>query len=130
MHDGGVIRECELGEGVVALIRDASRHYFGGYFHVRLLVTVDVPLCAAWFGNAREYEDALGRLGSSARFSRTLEKMAVPLVEVDCVRNSLLDSFESNLRAYLSRPDFPSRFVQAEYAKACKSVVHGRYAQA
>ena len=47
MHEGGIIRECELAEGIVALIRDSTRHYFGGYYHVRLQVTADVPLCDA-----------------------------------------------------------------------------------
>jgi len=130
MHEGDIIRKCELSEGIVALVRDASRHYFGGYYHVRLQVTADVPLCAAWFAAAPEYEDALGRLGATVRFSRTLEKMAVPLAEVDAVRNALLDAFETNLRAYLTRPDFPSRFVLGEYAKARKSVVPARYLRA
>ena len=130
MHEGGIIREYVLAEGVMALIRDVSRHYFGGYYHVRLQVTADVPLCSAWFESVAEYEEVLGRLGRSVRFSRTLEKMAVPLAEVDDVRNALLDSFETNLRGYLSRPDFPSRFVLGEYAKTRKKVAPGRYGQA
>ncbi|HEX9078524.1 MAG TPA: hypothetical protein VF795_02975 [Desulfuromonadaceae bacterium] len=130
MHEGDIIREYELAGGVAALVRDASRHYFGGYYHVRLLVTADVPLRDAWFGSGAEYEDALGRLGGTARFSRTLEKMAVPLAEVDAVRSSLLDSFEANLRAYLSNPDFPRRFVLSEYAKSRKAVAPRGYALA
>lgn len=130
MNDATSIRECELAEGIVAVISDVSRHYFGGYYHIRLQVTADVPLCLAWFGTAAEYEDALRQLGKSVRFSRILEKMAVPLDEVADVRNALLDSFEANLLGYLSRPDFPCRFVLSEYAKICKAVVPGRYAQA
>ncbi len=130
MHDGDIVRKCELSEGIVALIRDISRHYFGGYYHVRLQVTADVPLCKAWFESVAEYEDALGRLGGTVRFSRNLEKMAVPLAEVDVVRNSLLDSFEANLRGYLSRPDFPGRFVLSEYAKSRKAVAPRGYVQA
>lgn len=120
MSSEAVIMECVLADGVTAEIRDASRHYFGGYYHVRLLVTADVALSAAWFGSAEEYGDALGRLGPSVRFNRTLERMAVPLAEVDAVRSTLLDSFETNLRTYLFRPDFPRRFALSEYAKALK----------
>ncbi|MBI2353904.1 MAG: hypothetical protein HYV06_02545 [Deltaproteobacteria bacterium] len=125
-----IIMECGLADGVTAVVRDASRHYFGGYYHVRLLVTADVALSAAWFGGAAEYEDAVGRLGSSVRFSRTLEKMAVPRAEVDAVRSTLLDSFETNLRTYLFRPDFPRRFALSEYGKARKPVVQRGYAGA
>jgi hypothetical protein len=130
MHDGDIVREWELAHGVVARIQDISRHYFGGYYHVRLQVTADVPVREAWFASSAEYEDALGRLGSSVRFSRTLEKMAVPVAELDAVRKALLDACEANLFAYLSRPDFPGRFAAGEYAKACRSrsAAPGRYA--
>jgi hypothetical protein len=115
-----VIREFALANDVKAVIRDATRHYFGGYYIVTLQVTADVPLSAAWFDTIPEYEDALGRLGRSARFVRVLEKMAVPLDEVETVRGDLLHAFEANLLAYLSRPDFPASFVRSEYKKAMK----------
>jgi len=116
-----IVRECNLADGVTAVIRDNSRHYFGGYYHVRLQISVDVPLNATWFESAPEYEDAVRILGLTACFSRTLEKMAVPQGEVDAVRQDLLNSFEANLLPYLSRPDFPCRFVLSEYEKARKS---------
>ena len=125
-----VIREYHLAHGVTAVIRDASRHYFGGYYHVRLQVTAEVALGADCFDSTVEYENALGCLGRSVRFSRTLEKMAVLQAEMETVRNAMLDSFEANLLAYLSRPDFPRSFVRGEYAKACKPAVLRRYAPA
>ncbi len=124
------LREYHLAGGVTALVRDASRHYFGGYYHVRLRVTAEVPLGADWFDSALEYEDALACLGRSVRFSRTLEKMAVPQADIEAVQKALLDSFEANLLTYLSRPDFPRSFVRGEYAKARKPAARGRYAQA
>lgn len=130
MDSEEIIMESVLADGVTAVIRDASRHYFGGYYHVRLLVTADVALSPDWFGSAEEYGDALVRLGGAVRFSRTLERMAVPLAEVDAVRSTLLDSFESNLRTYLSRPDFPRRFVLSEYGKARQPAVRCGYGAA
>jgi hypothetical protein len=126
----GIIKEYHLAGGVTAVIRDASRHYFGGYYHVRLQVTAEVPLCADWFETPLEYDNALGCLGRSVRFSRVLEKMAVPQAEIAAVRTALLDSFEANLLSYLSRPDFPRCFVRGEYAKARKPVASNRYARA
>ena len=122
MSAESVVRECLLAHGVKAVIRDATRHYFGGYYIVSLQVTAEVQVSAAWFDTAQEYEDALVRLGGSARFTRTLEKMAVPLDQVEAVQRSLLDSFEANLLVYLSRPDFPGRFVRSEYEKVLKPV--------
>lgn len=130
MTTESILREYPLADGVTVLIRDVSRHYFGGYYHVRLQVAADVPLRADWFETPLEYDNALGCLGRSVRFSRTLEKMAVPQAEMEAVRNALLDSFEANLLGYLSRPDFPRSFARGEYAKACKPAVLRRYAPA
>lgn len=130
MNSEEIIMECGLADGVTAVVRDASRHYFGGYYHVRLHVTAEVALFPAWFGSVAEYEDAVARLGRSVRYNRTLEKMAVPLAEVDAVRSTLLDSFETNLRTYLFRPDFPRCFVLSEYGRARKQVVTRGYAGA
>lgn len=118
----GIIGERVLADGLKAVIHDATRHYFGGYYHASLLVTADVPLLPAWFDTPQGYEDALNRLGSSVRFSRNMEKMAVPLGDMEEVRRSLMDAFEANLLVYLSRPDFPRRFVMGEYEKALQQV--------
>lgn len=121
------VREFLLSDGVKASIQDATRHYFGGYYLVTLLVIADVQLSPAWFATEQEYEDARRRLGRSARFIRKMEKMAVPLGEVEEVRRRLLDSFEANLLVYLSRPDFPRRFARSEYEKALKPAGSHRY---
>ena len=130
MNTDAPIRAYDLTDGLRAVIRDETSHYYGGYFHVTLRVEADVPLSAAWFESPALFEDACGRLGSTIRFYRTLEKMAVPAEEVDAVRSSLLESFESNVLTYMSRPDFPSRFALSEYGKAVKSVVARVYAPA
>lgn len=117
-----IIREFDLADGVKGVVCDATRHYFGGYYQVLLQVTADVPLSASWFRNESEFEEAVRRLGRSVRFCRTLEKMAVPLAEIDAVRSTLLEAFETNLLSYLSRPDFLCRFVLSEFGKARKSM--------
>jgi hypothetical protein len=110
-----------LGGGVQALIRDHTRHYFGGYYHVRIQISADVPVSAGVFADTAEYQDAVQRLGSFVSFIRTLEKMAVPDSEIDFVRQHLLASFDTNELPYLLRDDFASSFIQREYRKAQKS---------
>ena len=111
------IKECELGSGLTVVVNDVTRHYFGGYYHVRLLVTAEVALSANWFESMAEHKDAIGCLGESVCFSRVLEKMAVPAGDVDMARQSLLESFDSNVLPYLSLADFPRRFVLTECSK-------------
>jgi hypothetical protein len=130
MSNRSIITECELADGVMAIVSDDSRHYFGGYYHVRLRINAEIQLRRDWFATEAEFEDAGRRLGEGLLFTRTLEKMAVPADEIEVVRSSLLESFESNVLTYMSRPDFPSRFALSEYGKAIKSVVARVYAPA
>jgi hypothetical protein len=118
-----IIRTCVLGGGVQATVSDQTSHYFGGYYHVRILVSAVVPLSAGTFADAQEYQDAVRRLGDVVTFSRTLEKMAVPDSEIDAVRQQLLAAFETNVLPYLARDDFAASFVRSEYRKALKTRV-------
>jgi hypothetical protein len=120
-HTENVIKTCRLGGGVRATISDHTCHYFGGYYHVRIQVSADVPVSAGAFADSTEYQDAVQRLGTFVSFCRNLEKMAVPDSEIDVVRQHLLASFDTNVLPYLLREDFAGSFVQSEYRKALKS---------
>ena len=117
-----VIRICVLGGGVTATVKDITSHYFGGYYHVRIQISADVPVTAASFEAVTDYENAVVQLGHSVRFSRTLEKMAVPDAEIEAVRQQLLAAFDANVLPYLLRDDFAPSFVRCEYHKKLKSV--------
>jgi hypothetical protein len=120
-HTENIIKTCALGGGLLATVSDLTRHYFGGYYHVCIRVSADVPVSAAAFDDSPGYHDAVKRLGPSVSFSRTLEKMAVPDSEIDAVRQQLLASFDSTMLPYLMRNDFADSFVRSEYRKALKS---------
>lgn len=121
MSSDNVIKICVIGSGATATITDSTRHYFGGYYHVRIYVHAPIPLCEEAFSDHAEYLDAVSRLGAEAEFSRTLEKMAVPEAEIDTVREQLLASFDANVLPYLQRNDFAPNFVRSEYRKKLKS---------
>lgn len=125
-----LIKVCVIGGSVNATVSDQTRHYFGGYYHVRILVSAEVPVTADLFDVAADFEDAAVRLGQTVTFSRTLEKMAVPENEIDTVRQQLLDAFDANVLPYLLRDDFMPGFVRGEYRKKLKAVpiFPGRYA--
>ncbi|HXE98606.1 MAG TPA: hypothetical protein VN642_19545 [Dongiaceae bacterium] len=99
---------------------DQTRHYFGGYFHVKLLAFCDIPLEESYFEHEAEFRDAVAKLGPSVRFERVLEKMAVPESGIDAVRGQLTQAFHETAGTYLSVPDFAPRFVRSEYLKRIK----------
>jgi hypothetical protein len=110
-----------LGAGIQATISDLTSHYFGGYFHVRIRISADIPVSADSFPDSSLYQDAVKRLGSFVNFNRILEKMAVPDGEIDAILQHLLSTFDTNMLPYLMRADFAASYVQSEYRKAIKS---------
>lgn len=116
------IASYAIADAVEVILTECTRHYFGGYYHVRIVVHADVPLSSRNFESVPEYEDAVRRLGASAQFSRTLEKMAVPENMIEFERMALVASFDSNVLPYLLRKDFIGSFVRSEYRKSLKSV--------
>jgi len=115
-----IIKVYRLGDGLPVTVTDATRHYFGGYYHVRIEVSADIPVSAAAFSGPAEYQEALRMLGHSVRLFRSLEKMAVPAGEIDAVIRHLLESFDATVLPYLLRDDFADSFVQSEYRASLK----------
>ena len=118
MKSENIISKLELAGGVTAIISDHSRHYYGGYYHVCLQILAEVPVFKECFKSETEHADAVRLLGAKIFFRRKLEKMAVPVEEVELIRRSLLDSFTAHMLPYLMRQDFPRRFVLSEYKAA------------
>jgi len=96
---------------------DQTRHYFGGFYHVSLLVYCDMPLERSCFDTEAEFLLAIEKIGRSVRFERVLEKMAVPEADLESVRHQLVETFYQTASAYLSNPGFVPRFVRSEYQK-------------
>ena len=112
-----IIDTINLDSDLCITLLDQTRHYFGGYFHVKVLAYCDIPLKKSYFENYSEFSDAVEKMGATVRFERVLEKMAVPESGIESVRCQLTQDFHDTARAYLSAPDFASRFVQSEYRK-------------
>ena len=115
-----IIETITLDSTLCITLLDQTRHYFGGYFHVKVLAYCDIPLERGYFENDAEFSDAVGKMGTSVRFERVLEKMAVPESGIESVRSQLMQAFHETTESYLSIPDFASRFVRSEYRKCLK----------
>ena len=113
-----ILETIPLAEGLFLTLHDQTRHYFGGYYHVKVLVSCDVPVIRGYFADGADYDDCLSRLGGLLRFERVLEKMAVPEAGIEDVRSHLMQTFRETSNSYLTHPDFAARFVRNEYTKA------------
>ena len=112
-----IIETIVLDTALNITLLDQTRHYFGGYYHVKVLAYCDIPLELSYFENSAEFSNAVEKMGTTVRFERVLEKMAVPESGIESVRSQLIQAFHETTRTYLSVPDFTLRFVQNEYQK-------------
>lgn len=115
-----ILETITLDSALCMTLLDQTSHYFGGYYHVKVLVFCDVPVRQSYFEDAAEYNDVVTLLGESVRFERILEKMAVPESGIESVRNQLTQTFHETSGSYLSVPDFAARFIRSEYQKRTK----------
>lgn len=125
-HDAEPLRCWHLPSGLDVLLYDATSHYFGGYYHVRLEVRVDVPLQGEFLPDPGVRDEARRLLGDVLTYRRRLERMAVLGDDVEAVRGDLVQTFEAGM-GYLGHPDFCRRFVAAELAKVRSRVQVDRW---
>ena len=125
-----ILEKIPLGPALSITLTDQTRHYFGGYYHVKLLASCDIPLDKNYFDNVEDFIAAVGKMGTTVRFEKVLEKMAVPKAEIVSIRNQLTKAFHETAVAYLSSPDFAPGFVRSEYQKCIKKAPHIQRARA
>jgi len=123
----GIFSTIRLNEFIHITLCDETLHYFGGYYHVKVLAYCDLPLVEDYFDSKAEFEEAVKRMGESARFERILEKMAVPEDEKISVRSQLVDAFYETALAYISVPGFAERFVRTAYLKCINKPLNQRF---
>jgi len=128
LNNSNIITSIELNSGIIITLSDETSHYFGGYYHVKILAQCNVSLDRMFFDDEAQYLDALDKLGQSVVFERILEKMAVPEQDIALIRDQLVDSFKNTAISYLSAPGFERSFVRNEYrsvlGKSVKKYAH------
>jgi hypothetical protein len=125
-----IIETIPLDSALSITLLDQTRHYFGGYYHVKLCAYCDIPLEQRYFDTAEEFGGAVDKMGTTVRFERVLEKMAVPESEIISVRDQLTKAFHDTSVAYLSSSAFAPGFVRSEYQKCLKKFPHMQRARA
>ncbi len=100
--------------GGTVLIRDTSRHYFGGYWRVSLTLTCDVPYDAAFEISQEDRRVLEAALGQHPSFTRSFEQMAVRADERGPVSQALLERVRLSLLPLVQSERFPTAFFRKE----------------
>ena len=125
-----ILETIPLGESLSITLLNQTRHYFGGYYHVKLLAYCDIPLEQSYFDTAEEFSTVVAKMGATVRFERVLEKMAVPESEIASVLSQLSSAFHETAVTYLSSPAFAPGFVRSQYQKCIQKAPHIQRARA
>lgn len=113
MSSNKLLNTLKLSNGLTVSIYDHTKVYFGDYHHVK--VTIDCSFDTAAAAMALPCPDDIDL--RSVIYSRTLEKMGVPSVDVDTVLKSLLHDFHLNSLPYISSQEFPKKLIKNELVK-------------
>lgn len=125
MTDQTVLQQIALPNGLMATLTDRTRHYFGGYWLVRLTVTCPIPVIENNLPDSIDLASARNLLGEQVEFVHNLERMAVPGDEKEQVISSFMERFEVSLLPFISSDKFPPSFIQKEYARLSKNILRG-----
>lgn len=125
MSEQQILRAVSLSNGLQATINDMSRHYFGGYWRLRLEARCPVPLSAAGIDDPVRLEELRCQLGDPVLFVSSLEQMAVPPEQVEKARAALEQRLLAQILPLLEHPDFAGHFLDKQYQQKLKRTLRG-----
>ena len=116
------IKKIGLGENIFLEIVDASKKLAGDRWQVLMVARVEIPvsetLMAAGDQLAEELDDLKATLGKTVVFEQKSVRTFIASSEKDNVFDELLNGFIKTALPYLSRPEFPGRFIYKKYREA------------
>jgi hypothetical protein len=118
-----LIKTIVLGNGLILEIYDQSRKVAGDRWLVKIVSKIDIPIDYL-IRNARgrsqldlNIDELRKFFNACVRFEQKKERNFISEEEKDIVFNDLLTSYLKSTQAYLSHPDFPTRYATREYLK-------------
>jgi hypothetical protein len=123
-----LVERRELPNGVTLEFWDESRKVAGGRWYVGIRAVVPIRLSDHQSDDiAPEVMELLRtEVGDHLCFQLSEGKNFVPEDEVDSVREEFKTVFLRNSLSYLSRPDFPSRFVSRKVREVADKMGQGK----
>lgn len=101
-----LVKKIPLANGQTLHILDASRKVAGDRWQVTLLARMRIPV---------ENPGIRTALGEAVTFEVKKQRHFIDEQERQAVFDALLSAFETISLPYLSRPDFPRRYVEKEF---------------
>ena len=107
--------KISLANGLTLEIWDYSRSIATDTDKVELYICASVFLDPTFFSEAGQYETTRKHRGDSLRFEYRNERTFVGTAERENTFRQFVDTFKKDTLPYLSKTDFPQRFVLAQY---------------
>ncbi|RJP76088.1 MAG: hypothetical protein C4522_19155 [Desulfobacteraceae bacterium] len=111
--DDGIVKELDLENNLHVRIYDRSKKLIGDRYQVIMQAEMDIPITQAIL--EKDVRKLKNILGDRVTFKQTREKTFIDEGEKEKVLNNMIDSFINDMIPYLSRPDFPVRFINKQY---------------
>jgi hypothetical protein len=118
-----LIKTIVLGNGLILEIYDHSRKVAADRWLVKMVAKVDISidyLASNAFGSSKlhlQIDELKKFFDACIRYEQKRERNFISEKEKDNVFEELLSSFLESSQAYLSHPDFPTRYAAREYLK-------------
>lgn len=108
-------REIDLDNGYKVEIFDASKKIGIDASYVKLVLKMNVPVKESLFMGDKykdvNFQEIKEKLGEEVVFEITKERNLIKLEDKEKVFQSLMDTFVETSLSYLSKEDFPPKFI-------------------
>jgi hypothetical protein len=114
-----VLKKLNLEKNLHITLYDRSKKLIGDRYQVILVAEMEIPITQFLLENENqisiEIKEFTKVLGDKVVFQQKREKIFVDEKEKEGLLNTMTDSFISDIIPYLSRPDFPVKFIKKQY---------------
>ncbi len=114
-----IIKKIELENNQTLVISDMSRKISEDAYVVIMKATMEIKVEKQLFLNDTisdfKFEDIIAVLGDAATYEYRIERNFIMAKEKDEVFEALVKTFLENLGQYVSKSNFPGKFVLKEY---------------
>ncbi len=119
MNENNVVKEIRLDNDLLLTITDCSKKVGKDAWFVSMTACIRIPVDKKHFPDSSKggipYEDAAAKLGGEVLFEHKAERNFIMEPDREKVFSSLVEDFMSTSLAYLSRPEFATKFIEKKY---------------
>jgi len=117
--DEKIIKKLDLENNLCVTIYDRSKKLIGDRYQVVLDAEMEIPITPSVLEKNNQFSLEIKEvnkiLGDKIVFQHTKEKIFIDEKEKESLLHTMIDSFIMDIVPYLSRPDFPVKFIKKQY---------------